>query len=83
MIVEADGSQHVENRHDAERDAYLTTQGFRILRFWNNAVLANGEGIAEAILHAIESSGAQTRADPTRQPLSRKGRGAFEGAHNG
>ncbi|HWV59296.1 MAG TPA: DUF559 domain-containing protein [Sphingopyxis sp.] len=83
LIVEADGGQHGENPYDAERDAYLTVQGFRILRFWNNDILANGDGVVASILDAIDSSGAQTRADPTPQPLSRKGRGAFEGAHNG
>jgi very-short-patch-repair endonuclease len=83
LIVEADGGQHAENKHDAARDAYLTAQGFRILRFWNNDILASSQGVAETILDAIDSSGAQTRAVPTPQPLSRKGRGAFEGAHNG
>jgi len=83
LIVEADGSQHGENPYDAGRDAYLTEQGFHILRFWNNDILANSDGVVANILDAIEASGAQTRADPTPQPLSRKGRGAFEGAHNG
>ena len=83
LVVEADGGQHTDNAYDADRDAYLTAQGFRVLRFWNNDVLTNGDGVAAAILQAIDSSGAQTRADPTPQPLSRKGRGAFEGAHNG
>jgi len=83
LIVEADGGQHGDSPHDAERDAYLAAQGFRILRFWNNDILTNSEGVVTSILDAIDSSGAQTRADPTPQPLSRKGRGAFEGAHNG
>ena len=83
LIVEADGGQHAQSAYDAERDTYLTKQGFRILRFWNNDVLANGDGVVASILDAIDSHGAQTRADPTPQPLSRKGRGAFEGAHNG
>ncbi|WP_247594576.1 DUF559 domain-containing protein [Sphingopyxis sp. PAMC25046] len=83
LIVEADGGQHGENAYDAERDAYLTAQGFRILRFWNNDILANSDGVVASILDAIDSSSAQMRADPTPQPLSRKGRGAFEGAHNG
>jgi len=83
LIVEADGGQHAESTYDEQRDAWLVEQGFRILRFWNNDVLTNGEGVAEAILHEIESPGAQTRADPTPQPLSRKGRGALTGAHNG
>ena len=83
LIVEADGGQHADSHHDAERDAYLAAQGFRILRFWNNDVLTNSDGVAEAILDAIDSLGAQTRAVPTPHPPSRKGRGAFEGAHNG
>ena len=83
LIVEVDGGQHVDSAYDGERDTYLKSQGFRILRLWNNDVLTNSDGVAEAILDAINSLGAQTRADPTPQPLSRKGRGAFEGAHNG
>ncbi|MBA3941017.1 MAG: hypothetical protein C0520_07390 [Sphingopyxis sp.] len=83
LIVEADGGQHAENADDKERDAYLKGQGFRVLRFWNNDIVLNSDGVATSILDAIDSSGAQTRADPTPQPLSRKGRGAFEGAHNG
>ena len=83
LIVEADGGQHAENVHDLERDAYLKAQGFCVLRFWNNDILANSDGVVASILDVIDSSGAQTRADPTPQPLSRKGRGAFEGAHNG
>src|SRR3546814_8126831 len=43
LIVEADGGQHVEKAYDADRDAYLTAQGFRVLRYWNNDVLTNGE----------------------------------------
>ena len=83
MIIEADGGQHGKNPYDAQRDAYLIAQGFRILRFWNNDILANIDGVVASIWDAIDSPSAQTRADPTPQPLSRKGRGAFEGAHNG
>jgi very-short-patch-repair endonuclease len=39
VVVECDGSQHAENPGDAARDAWLTTQGFTVLRFWNHAVL--------------------------------------------
>src|SRR3546814_512405 len=64
LIVEADGGQHVENAYDADRDAYLTAQGFRVLRFWNNDVLTNGDGVAAAILVAIDSSGPHPDPDP-------------------
>jgi very-short-patch-repair endonuclease len=49
LIVEADGSQHADNRDDARRDAFLRGQGFRVLRFWNNAVLGDCEAVAAAI----------------------------------
>ena len=50
LIVEADGSQHAENAQDAARDCWLEAQGFRVLRFWNNDILGNPEGVARAIL---------------------------------
>ena len=56
LIVEADGSQHAENAYDQARDAYLDVQGFRVLRFWNNDVLANPEGTLTAILAALEAT---------------------------
>ena len=56
LIVEADGSQHVENAYDQRRDVFLAEQGFRVLRFWNNDVLANREGVLAAVLAALETS---------------------------
>ncbi|HEY5107942.1 MAG TPA: endonuclease domain-containing protein [Caulobacteraceae bacterium] len=55
LIVELDGSQHMEQAgYDAERTRVLETAGWRVLRFWNNDVLANIEGVAEAILAEIK-----------------------------
>ena len=62
LVVEADGSQHSENAYDQARDAYLYAQGFRVLRFWNNDVLANPEGVLTAIL--VELAAEQRSADP-------------------
>src|SRR3546814_18592896 len=83
LIVEADGGQHAENAYDANRDTYLTAQAFRILRFWNNDVLTNSDGVADAILDAIDSSGAQPRAEPSPPPPPRTGSRAFGVANNG
>ncbi|GAA0482371.1 hypothetical protein GCM10009096_25880 [Parasphingorhabdus litoris] len=55
LIVEADGSQHAENSYDQKRDDYLKAQGFRILRFWNNDILNNSDGVATAILAALKA----------------------------
>ena len=80
LIIEADGSQHSDNKADETRDAYLKAQGFSVLRFWNNDILSNIEGVGGAVLDAIEISAAQTCGVPTPQPLSRKRRGALESA---
>ena len=55
LIIEADGSQHADSTTDQRRDAFLGTQGFRILRFWNNDVMSNASGVFEILsvtLHA-------------------------------
>ena len=36
-----------------DRDAYLSAQGFRILRFWNNDIFNNEEGVLTSILDAL------------------------------
>ena len=57
LIVEADGSQHAESLRDKARDAYLESQGWKVLRFWNNEVLQNREGVLETIFaHASRPS---------------------------
>lgn len=52
LIIEADGGQHSECARDLRRDAWLENQGFRILRFWNNEILLNGESVRETIFAA-------------------------------
>jgi very-short-patch-repair endonuclease len=48
--IELDGGQHAEAvDYDARRDAWLRTQGIRVLRFWNNQVLTETEAVMEAI----------------------------------
>ena len=49
LIVEADGPLHNE-RHDAERDAWLQSQGFRVLRVPNDAVARTPERVLEVIV---------------------------------
>ena len=53
LIIEADGGQHaVEKEKDLERTAWLNSQGFTVLRFWNNEILTNPEGVLEVIYNA-------------------------------
>ena len=68
LIVEADGSQHSDDKADARRDAFLRSQGFRILRFWNNDILARRDSIAAAIFGALpvpHPPAASRRAPPS------------------
>ena len=48
IIVEVDGSQHCSEK-DHERDRWFEGQGFKVIRFWNNEVLKNTEGVWEVI----------------------------------
>jgi len=52
LIIEVDGGQHTPER-DARRSAYLKSQGFRILRFWNLEVLQNLDGVWTTIEEAL------------------------------
>lgn len=56
LIVEVDGGQHAESLTDATRTAHLNAQGYGVLRFWNNDVLENEDGVALAILSIIEGT---------------------------
>ena len=50
IVIEVDGGQHtIEKDKDNERDKWLKGQGFKVLRFWNNGVLRNIEGVLEVI----------------------------------
>jgi len=48
IIIEVDGGQHSEEL-DKERNQWLSDQGFKVLRFWNNEVLKNAEEVFEVI----------------------------------
>ena len=49
LVVEIDGGQHYESLEDKIRDSWLNSQGFTVLRFWNNEVLANRPAVVEKI----------------------------------
>ena len=50
VVVELDGGQHAESApRDGERSGILTRNGFRVLRFWNNDVLQNIDGVVDVI----------------------------------
>ena len=57
LIIELDGSQHLEQEeYDEERTKYLEARGYKVIRFWNNQVMNDLEGVIKAIIYAIESN---------------------------
>ncbi len=54
LVIELDGGQHFDQQeYDAERTAYLELKGYRVLRFWNNDVMNNMNGVLIIILEAL------------------------------
>ncbi len=55
LAIELDGSQPAEQPDaDATRSAEIARHGYRVIRFWNNDVIENIEGVLETILHELE-----------------------------
>jgi very-short-patch-repair endonuclease len=79
LVIEVDGAQHNEPENverDAEQSAYLRSQGYCILRFWNNDVLKNIDGVLEAILAAMHQNEASPPPlPPPHRAKMRGGRG--------
>jgi len=53
LVIEADGGQHDQSAADAQRTAWLESHGWRVIRLWNNDILANTEGVLTTILEAL------------------------------
>ena len=58
LIIELDGGQHAEQESkDEERTKGIQTAGFEVIRFWNNDVMLNIDGVLSAILdHVVAAS---------------------------
>ena len=57
LIIELDGGQHATStQSDSDRARFLEMQGFRVMRFWNNDVIGNVEGVVESIASQLEQS---------------------------
>ena len=78
LIVELDGSQHLGATGDERRTTYLNAQGYSVLRVWNNELLNNARGVADAILAALalHPSPGERFAPATLSPEGRGSRGA-------
>jgi very-short-patch-repair endonuclease len=72
LVIERDGGQHAEQRIIKNADGrtqLIENRGYKVLRFWNNEVLTNMDGVLESILDTV----AQRR--PLPHPLLGQGEG--------
>ena len=68
LVIELDGSQHMENhQYDDKRTKWLMDEGYRVLRFWNNQIFNEMDGVLELIMKALET--------PPSQPSPSNGEG--------
>ena len=55
LVIEADGGQHADSEADQARTRWLEARGWRVLRFWNNDILSNLDGVLTTILTALDA----------------------------
>ena len=56
LIIEVDGGQHLESSSDTIRDQKLAADGYCVLRFWNNDVLGNIDGVLQTIEASVRGN---------------------------
>jgi len=81
LVIELDGGQHGlagEVLHDRQRAAWLAGRGYRILRFWNDEVLKNMDGVLGQIEDALVNAPPSRPAASRRTDLPREGGGVQE-----
>jgi very-short-patch-repair endonuclease len=53
VVIEVDGGQHADSASDARRDQWFAANAFCVLRFWNNDVLSNLDGVMTVVADAL------------------------------
>jgi very-short-patch-repair endonuclease len=55
LAIELDGGQHADNSADESRTVWLERHGWKLIRFWNNDVLNNTNGVIDPILRLLQA----------------------------
>jgi very-short-patch-repair endonuclease len=56
LIIELDGGQHAESEADVERTRIIELHGYTVIRFWNNEVLSNTDGVVLSIAQTLAAA---------------------------
>jgi very-short-patch-repair endonuclease len=70
LVIEVDGGQHADSVRDRIRDRWFRENGFRVLRFWNNEVLRNVEGVLTVIAGEVAVGAESSRSPPHPAPAA-------------
>src|SRR4029077_17076334 len=54
LIIEVDGGRHADSVRDGDSDNWLVRNEFRVLRYWNNDVLQNLEGVLPSLAEQLD-----------------------------
>ena len=75
LVIEVDGGQHAESARDRVRDKYLLDHNYRVMRFWNNEIMSNMDGVLETIANALSADAPPhpVPADGGNRPLPASG----------
>ena len=67
-VIEVDGASHaIAREQDEGRTRYLQSEGYQVIRFWNNDVLGNLDGVVAHIRRAIARSASGPSPSPSRK----------------
>jgi very-short-patch-repair endonuclease len=75
LAIESDGFGHghaEQERHDAEREAFLASRGIKVLRFWNSSLRRNAQSIRDTIFRDLQERAPHPLPDYTR-PVKPRG----------
>ncbi|MBI4525357.1 MAG: endonuclease domain-containing protein [Deltaproteobacteria bacterium] len=72
VVVEIDGGQHAsKTATDETRSAFLRSRGYKVLRFWDNEVFENIDGVLEQIAQALNDAARNQNPHPFPSPSGR------------
>jgi very-short-patch-repair endonuclease len=67
LVIEVDGGQHnVDEEKDEKRTRWLEERGYRVIRFWNNDVLSNTDGVVLTVFEELRSCRPPSLPSPSR-----------------
>jgi very-short-patch-repair endonuclease len=75
LIIEVDGGQHAESARDVERDTWLARNAFRVVRYWNNDVLQNLEGVLTSLAAELNKTPHPSSSLRSTPPSPARGEG--------